>query len=163
MLIKDKALSDVENLMLINDIFYSSNAPNVDLCWCEFDQMPVYMKSLYGHASQYVDLSKAVGIEYWSQNNTRPKQDWHKDWNEEQWQTVRNLHFPLCSIVYYPLIANLKGGDLRLEDVVITPKTNRMVVMPPNTFHQVDEFEGTRLSFLINVWDKPIVTICQQS
>ena len=64
------------------------------------------------------------------------------------------LHFPLCSMVYYPVVEDLQGGQLHLECDIITPKENRLVIFPPKTFHYVEPFTGKRVSLLINPWSK---------
>ena len=61
--------------------------------------------------------------------------------------------FPLCSMVYYVMVDNLRGGKLHIEDEVITPKTNRLVIFSPGKYHCVEPFIGSRTTYCINPWD----------
>ena len=64
------------------------------------------------------------------------------------------LKFPLCSIVYYSCVKSLLGGRLYVEDDIITPKTNRMIIFAAGARHYVEDFSGHRVSMLINPWDR---------
>ena len=64
------------------------------------------------------------------------------------------LSFPLCSMVYYLIVENLEGGQLHVEDDIITPKTNRLVIFSPGKNHYVQPYTGTRISMLVNPWDR---------
>tara|TARA_R100000008_G_C3522343_1_gene134694 strand:- start:114 stop:617 length:504 start_codon:yes stop_codon:yes gene_type:complete len=105
-------------------------------------------------ASDFYDLSSCIGYEFWTQNNTRPF-DWHQD-RDEELGTQGIESFPLCSMVYYLVVENLQGGKLHLEDDIITPKTDRLVIFPPGKYHMVDPFEGKRVSLLINPWNRSL-------
>tara|TARA_R100001460_G_scaffold24949_4_gene50112 strand:- start:791 stop:1270 length:480 start_codon:yes stop_codon:yes gene_type:complete len=107
-------------------------------------------------ANQYLDLTSCIGYEFWTQNNTKPV-DWHYD-KDERLSKDNVFSFPLCSIVYYLVVENLKGGQLLIEDDIITPRTDRMVIFSPGKLHTVQSFEGNRVSLLINPWDRDINT-----
>ena len=107
-------------------------------------------------AHRYVDLTSCIGYEFWTQNNTRPNGGWHQDKDEQLKMKTGELSFPLCSLIYYPLVENLEGGQLHVEDDIITPKTNRLVIISAGLWHSVREFTGNRISFLINPWNKPL-------
>ena len=77
----------------------------------------------------YYDLSNCIGYELWSQNNTRPY-DWHYDKDENFFDLTGNYKFPICSIVYYLNVNNLVGGALHLDNCIINPKINRLVIFP---------------------------------
>ena len=62
--------------------------------------------------------------------------------------------YPLCSIVYYSCVKSLLGGRLYVEDDIITPKTNRMIIFAAGARHYVEDFSGHRVSMLINPWDR---------
>ena len=71
------------------------------------------------------------------------------------------LSCPLCSIVYYPLVEDLRDGRLHLldenlqEDVIIVPKQNRLVALPTARRHFVEPFtRGRRVAFIVNPWDR---------
>ena len=105
-------------------------------------------------AHYYVDLTSCIGYEFWTQNNTRPNGGWHQDKDEQLKMKTGELSFPLCSLIYYPLVENLEGGQLHLECDIITPKENRLVIFPPKTYHYVQPFKGNRISLLVNPWSK---------
>ena len=65
------------------------------------------------------------------------------------------------SIVYYPIIDNMSGGELILEKDVVVPKVNRVVIFKPGMYHYVNEFEGTRYSMLINPWTYKLPTVSE--
>ena len=117
----------------------------------QFDNFCIELIKL---ASDFYDLSSCIGYEFWSQNNTRPS-DWHYD-KDEELGNQGIACFPLCSMVYYLVVENLQGGQLHLEDDIITPKTDRLVIFPPGKYHMVDPFEGKRVSLLINPWNKSL-------
>ena len=106
-------------------------------------------------ASRYFDFSKIVGYEFWGQNNTKPN-TWHYDKDEKLYDKERKLVFPVCSTIYYLAVSDLEGGRLIVEDDVITPKTNRLVIFPPGKYHTVENFKGNRISLLVNPWNHEI-------
>ena len=130
--------------------------------WYNLDTEHRYQKAcltLTKIVSQYCDLSKFSGYEFWMPHNTRPQQ-WHIDKDEKALDEKGIVSCPLCSIVYYPLVEDVTGGRLCLldedlgTDVVIVPKQNRLIVLPSGQRHYVEPFEGKRVSFIINPWDK---------
>ena len=106
-------------------------------------------------ANSYFDLSSCTGYEFWIQNNRRPSRR-HLDKDQQLLKEKGIYSFPLCSIIYYISVdENLVGGKLDIEDdIIITPKTNRMIIFPPGRYHYVQPFQGQRVSLLINPWDK---------
>ena len=106
-------------------------------------------------ANSYFDLSSCTGYEFWIQNNRRPSRR-HIDKDQQLLKEKGIYSFPLCSLIYYPLVENLEGGQLQVEDDIITPKTNRLVILSPGIRHYVREFTGNRISLLINPWDKTL-------
>lgn len=103
-------------------------------------------------ANTYYDLSDVIGYEFWSHMNTRPPGGWHYDKDEIAYHKNKIYKFPVCSIVYYPIIDNVTGGELLLNKDVIVPKVNRAVIFKPKLYHYVNEFTGTRYSMLVNPW-----------
>jgi len=133
-------------------------------------------------ATDYFDFSDYVGYEAWTHMNTRPGQNidgylsggevdldsnmnkqggqssshdgWHYDKDELYFNRTGDMKFPICSLVYYPLVAkDLKGGRLVFEDHKIIPKENRLVMFSPGEIHTVDGFKGKRCSLIINPWN----------
>ena len=90
--------------------------------------------------------------EFWTRDNTKPP-EWHQD-KDEKLADEGILKFPLCSIVYYSCVKSLLGGRLYVENDIITPKTNRMIIFAAGARHYVEDFSGHRVSMLINPWDR---------
>ena len=110
-------------------------------------------------AAQYYDLSKIKGFEIWTHNNSRPEGDkdggWHYDKDEHRYALTQRLSFPVCSMVYYAKAKNLRDGRLLIEDdIMITPKENRLVIFGPGRKHYVQDFQGDRFSININPWNR---------
>ena len=127
-----------------------NDMPSEQSRWVDKGKQPQYITDLIKVAETYFDLSTAVGYEWWTQNNTYPTKAWHYDVDESNKEILKS---PLCSIIYYPFVAHLNGGYLSTEDVKIKPKTNRMIIMAPNTMHKIETYnieEATRWSFLLN-------------
>ena len=104
---------------------------------------------------KYFNLSNAVGYEFWGHNGTKP--EWHYDKDETLYKTKQQLVFPLCSTVYYLEASKLRGGELLIgNDLVVVPKTNRLVIFAPGIYHTVKPYEGKRVSLLINPWSHPL-------
>ena len=102
-------------------------------------------------AGSFFDLSTCKGYEFWSHFNTRPR-GWHIDQDEKLVSTTGQTRFPLCSMVYYVKVKDLKGGKLHIEDDIITPKSNRMVIFSPNLNHCAEPFMGDRITLCVNPW-----------
>ena len=102
-------------------------------------------------AGSFFDLTSCIGYEFWSHFNTRPR-GWHIDQDEQLVGTTGQTRFPLCSVVYYVKVKNLKGGKLHIEDEIITPKSNRMVTFSPKLNHCAEPFMGDRITLCVNPW-----------
>lgn len=110
-------------------------------------------------ASKYYDLKSIVGYEIWTHNNTRPSGR-HTDKDDIYYEiTGKEIH-PVCTIVYYINVDRfLKNGRLNLENIAtIVPKENRLVIFPPGVWHEVQKYEGERVSIVINPWNSSIYT-----
>ena len=103
-------------------------------------------------ASHYFELKSCIGYEFWTRLN-RCVGGWHRDKDEKLFDEQGIIKYTLCSIIYYPYIDNMKGGELLLESDVITPKTNRMVIFASGILHNVESFTGNRISMMVNAWD----------
>ena len=129
----------------------------VALDWYDLKQDHVYKEfclSMLDIAGKYYDLSNAIGYEFWGHNGTKP--DWHYDKDEVRFERTGKLDFQLCSTVYYLEASNLIGGQLMVENDMITPKTNRMVMFSPGKYHTVQSYKGKRVSLLVNPWSHPL-------
>jgi len=132
---------------------------NFDEKWYSLDEDHIFKDfclQMIGKSHAYVDLTSCIGYEFWTQNNTRPIGGWHQDKDQQLLKEKGIYSFPLCSLIYYPFVENVKGGQLHVEDDIITPKTNRLVILSPGIRHYVREFTGNRISFLINPWNKTL-------
>ena len=132
------------------------NEPNINEKWYSLDEQHPFdnfCNSMIGVANQFINLDSCVGYEFWTQKNTRPSK-WHQDKDEQLNGAKSILSFPLCSMVYYLIVENLEGGQLHVEDDIITPKTNRLVIFSPGKYHYVQPYTGTRISMLVNPWNR---------
>tara|TARA_S200000501_G_scaffold310323_1_gene300512 strand:+ start:3013 stop:3504 length:492 start_codon:yes stop_codon:yes gene_type:complete len=132
----------------------NTNEKNFNERWYSFAEDHIFRDfcvQMINVAGNFYDLTSCKGYEFWSQNNTRP-QDWHIDQDEQLVAKTNQTRFPLCSMVYYVKVNDLKGGKLHIEDDIITPKTNRLVIFSPQLNHCVDPFIGDRISFCVNPW-----------
>lgn len=121
------------------------------------DEVPSAIQKMYDFASLHYDLSESRYLEFWKHQNTRP--DWHYDCDEVWLMRTGQYRFPLNTIVYYPKIEDLVGGDFITDSVRVTPKTNRMIILSPGIHHCVEPFEsGFRMSFNINPWSNNIAS-----
>ena len=129
---------------------------NVNVSWYSLHEDNVYRDichKLLNLCSEYYNLSSCVGYEFWTQNNSLPG-GWHYDKDESLYNQTGELSFPICSIIFYLNIQDLNDGKLHLEDTIITPKNNRVIIFPPGVYHFVEDFTGGRTSILVNPWDK---------
>ena len=122
--------------------------------WYSLDEDHVFQNfcvQMINVAGNFFDLNSCIGYEFWSQNNTRPK-DWHIDKDEQMKANTGQTRFPLCSVVYYVKVDKLKGGKLHVEDDIVTPKSNRMVIFSPELNHCVEPHMGERVALCVNPW-----------
>jgi hypothetical protein len=128
--------------------------------WFYKDEAETYSDTLLQIASEYFNFNELVGFEVWTHNSTIPIGDnddgWHKDRDELSYHVRKLFRFPVCSIVFYVKVKELEGGELIIEDTIITPKENRLVIFGPGLIHRVNEFEGERISFSINPWNRKL-------
>jgi hypothetical protein len=91
-----------------------------------------------------------IGIEQWAHYGTKP--DWHVDKDEVLLNRTGKVLLPICSIVFYAEVDQLTNGKFMTENMIITPKTNRLLAFAPGISHGVEDYTGTRLSVAINPW-----------
>jgi len=125
--------------------------------WYDLDADHPYKKfcrAVLDIAGVCFNLDGMIGYEFWGHHNSGT--DWHYDKDEVLWNNTGELDFPLCSTAYYLDVNDLQGGHLVLEDNIITPKTNRLVIFSPGMPHTVNKFSGKRVSLLVNPWSHKI-------
>jgi hypothetical protein len=105
-------------------------------------------------ANKYIELKSAIGYEMWCNHDNSYVPSMHHDKDDFLFEQHNILAFPLCSIVYYPLIENLVDGDFYTEDIILKPKTNRLLIFSPGLPHGVRLYKGYRKAVSINPWDK---------
>ena len=131
--------------------------------WITEGDQPNYIDGLIKIASKYMDLEKVAGYEWWTQKNTYTGKGWHIDYDEGIMGTESVLKTPMFSMIYYPLVAHIEGGEFTLEDMKIPAKTNRLIILSADEVHTIGPYNidrATRWSFLMNPWTyKPEVTI----
>ena len=158
-------------MLLLDDVIFDEEVripketeAHFPIKWYDLDTQHRYQKTclaLTKIVNEHYDLSTSIGYEFWIHHNTRPT-EWHIDKDEKVMNEEGVLSCPLCSIVYYPLVEDVTGGRLCLldenleTDVTIVPKQNRLIVLSSGQRHYVEPFEGKRVSFIINPWDKLI-------
>jgi len=130
----------------------------VEGLWTDAYHREMYTNHIVEKAGKYFDMEKIKGYETWVHSNSKPSADyedgWHYDKDEYRYNLNNILSFPVCSCVFYLKIQKLIGGDLVIEDVTITPKTNRLIIFGPGKKHYVKDFTGTRISVNINPWNR---------
>lgn len=107
-------------------------------------------------ASKCFNLKDAIGCEIHI-NSHSPHGHFDKD--EGLFMKTGKLSFPLCGIVWYPIV-DMTGGHLTFPDsgVEIKPKTNRLVIFAGHLFHDGTPHQGLRKSVGMNPWKKKPMT-----
>jgi len=111
---------------------------------------------LLTNASAYFNFNNQIGYDVWFHRNGTP--GWHQDRDEQTFWETGQSHFPICSIVFYPHVKDLVGGELIFKNNMrITPVTNRLVMFGPGLEHKVTPIEsGERVSMNINAWNSRV-------
>lgn len=152
LVVQDNILS-LDHMYRLQEYFIIQNNGNQYNNWMDKSKVPTWLENITNTAAQHFDLSDCVGYEWWIQTNgSRPTRGWHFDLDEDEWNKNNKLKFPLCSIIYYPMVQDLQGGHFITEDIKVTPKTNRAIFMSPAQLHTVAPYENTRCAVLINPW-----------
>ena len=119
--------------------------------WFVKGQNPLQEK-IIDKVGEFFDLSSMVGYEMWC-NLGNP--DLHLDKDEELFEKTGKLSFPLCSIVYYASVGdNMIGGQFATKEMILVPKTNRLLAFSKGIEHEVHPFSGDRIAIAMNPWDK---------
>ncbi len=115
-------------------------------------------EALIDVAADYFNLESTIGYENWAHNRPYNYPSLHVDRDEKLFEEQGIQIEPLCSIIYYPFIKDLKGGKLiSPKNWQVTPKQNRVVMFGPGVPHIVEDFTGGRISFMVNPWHVPVV------
>ena len=131
-----------------------TNEINFNEKWYSLEEDHIFRDfciQLINVAGNFYDLSSCMGYEFWSHNNTTPR-GWHIDQDEQLNGITGQTRFPLCSMIYYLKIDNLRRGKLHIEDDIITPKSNRLVIFSPQLNHCVEPYMGDRIALCVNPW-----------
>ena len=148
----DDFLSE-ESVSILQDNLVDS----FDITWYNIDERhplsDLCLKMIY-FSQKYFPSDTIVGYENWCRHSTGPM-EMHFDKDENLDNEREILKFPICSMVYYSDVENqISGGELNIKNqVLIKPKTNRLVIFGPGLFHGVNKFKGRRVSLLINPWE----------
>ena len=170
----DNFLKDFENIRdhLLNNLNESNlNQPNTHnnmYFWCDIDQKNPFSNmcdQILNKIKSHYDMSKCVGYEVWTHNQTCACDgNYHDDKDEAYMKATGENRFPICSSALY-IAADLEDetGELFIEldngmNDVIIPKANRFVMFDPGINHCVGLFNSTdnRVSFLLNPWNYKI-------
>ena len=163
-LIIDNFLNDDDPLFkcIRNDMLWKNKGP-LDFMSSEanptniWEKMAVHIWTCFNES--HGKLPDYEGIEYW--NNTMFSYSgclpWHRDKDEELWNTKNILSTPYIGSVYYAHDVTPIGGNLEIimgEEVEsISPLPNRLVVFDSSRSHRVTAVEnGLRKSFITNIW-----------
>ena len=126
--------------------------------WIKSENISTHTNTIFKTVSDYYSMDNVVGYEAWTHKNTRPSGNladgYHYDKDEYRYNLNKLLRFPVCSIVFYIEIKELIGGRLIIDDIAITPKTDRLIIFGPGQKHYVEKFTGSRYSININPWNR---------
>ena len=149
----------VDNSTFQSDcIKLSESGKNIPEKWYSLDEKHIFQDfciQMINLSSQMYDLPSCVGYEFWTHYNTIPR-NWNIDKDEQLKIKTGYTRFPLCSMVYYVYVDELRGGKLHIEDDVITPKSNRLVIFSPGKYHCVEPFLGKRITLCVNPWSEKL-------
>ena len=149
----------VDNSTFQSDcIKLSESGKNIPEKWYSLDEKHIFQDfciQMINLSSQMYDLTSCVGYEFWTHYNTIPR-NWHIDKDEQLKIKTGYTRFPLCSMVNYVYVDELRGGKLHIEDDVITPKSNRLVIFSPGKYHCVEPFLGKRITLCVNPWSEKL-------
>lgn len=133
------------------------NCEHIDIVPPEISLIFEYFASTVGYNDKnvYLEWWKWQSIGY-SQNH---HPSWHYDCDEYTLATEKKLIFPDVTIIFYPLIVKLIGGNIVTENGEnIEPKMNRMVILPSGTYHTVTDYNAeARVSLIVCPWKHKIL------
>lgn len=133
---------------------WSFKLPDNDT-WFDYEDLN-YGNYLVDIARDFFHMQQIVGCEMHINHKT-PLMHYDKD--EGLFAETGKLSFPLCSIVWYPLV-DMENGELIFptSDVTVKPKTDMLVIFDSKLLHGGKSFTGIRKSVGINPWSKKPMT-----
>lgn len=131
--------------------------PSEKIVWHDKSEISIYNKIL-DKCKDYFDLSNFVGYETWYNHKYTP--DWHidKEISISNYAPNHTAELPICSVIYYPKVEGLVGGEFLTRDITIIPKSNRLIMFSSDIYHKVNSFTGTRKALPINPWNQKPMT-----
>lgn len=155
--IEDNFLNDFEFRQIHDELFPSNSQPKYPRHnWTNNpNDLPRYVKKLLDTAYNYFKFSEIQSYEWWiHQSIDTTPQYWHKDYYCEKFYKDNKAIESQCSIVYYPIVSFLNGGELIVNDICIKPKMNRAVFITKGQVHKVNAYSGDRVSLGLNLYSK---------
>lgn len=145
----------IDNLLTAEEIVQTKNyfTDLVDGKYRWIDKgtsVPFPLDKILQSVSNVFDLSDMAGCECWAHVNTNSPR--HIDVDDELWDRTGEISYPICSIVYYPLIKDLKDGNFIAKTFQVTPQNNRLIAFSKGLSHSVSDFTGERIACAINPW-----------
>jgi len=117
--------------------------------------VPPAMVPFVQHVTRWADPDRSAGsLECWSNEIAAGEQlRMHQDKDEMLYRLCGRVFTPLYSAVYYPNTEGVVGGELELQGMTISPRSNRVVIFSGHLRHRVRLVtDGTRRSIVINGW-----------
>ena len=151
MIIKDDFLSEKELAEYQN----MCKTKSFNLQTIEYDNLDKGSKKIIDFAKQYYDFANLNICEMWTNYNTVTPV-LHTDHDMVHFIKTGEEKYPICTIIFYPLVEDVIGGKLKIKNQEVEPKTNRLVCFPKGVPHQVQSFIGTRVSVVYNPWSYDI-------
>jgi hypothetical protein len=121
-----------------------------------YDNVDPISKKIIDFAREHFDFTNFHICEMWTNYNNVTLVE-HTDHDMNHFVHTGQERYPICSIVFYPLVENIKGGQLKIQKHSIEPKTNRILCFGPGIKHSILPFEGTRVSIVYNLWEHDIL------
>jgi hypothetical protein len=100
----------------------------------------------------FPEIKIFTGYELWANTQVKPTIGWHKDKDEILYKKKKLFRFPICSIVYFPKIEKMTGGEFETASATIKPESNMMIIFESGLRHRVKPWTGHRMSVAINPW-----------
>ncbi|MBM3649440.1 MAG: hypothetical protein FJX11_16780 [Alphaproteobacteria bacterium] len=152
----------MKKFIILDDVFDEETVAAIaafdygrDDRWYALGSNPHHEKILEICARHFA-LDGMVGYEMW-RNDSNP--GWHArhvDKDERLYHEKKQFAYPLCSAVYYPVVEGVVGGEFYTDDARCFPRTNRLLLFSPGTFHGVSGYSGQRISIGLNPWSRRI-------
>ena len=128
------------------------------------DSFYPFINKIIDYTKSFCDISEATTIEMWKRDFLEGylyDYDWHIDYDHYSYD-LGNLVLPIVSIIYYPIITSMTGGELVLcteeKEVTYSPKQNSLVIFGPGIWHKTKGGYSTRrLSYMLNIYKEDFI------